>query len=122
MISLYKSICCWSSFELPQFVEAIQKITNKICFYKEADKNTWSYFEDYELLGCALIGVCEVIRLNTVLVLNDPLMTLQNSGNPDQMLLNIGLDKGGYPVNIFLISPRKHMLWVLIRIASVRRF
>ena len=22
----------------------------------------------------------------------------------------IGLDKGGYPVNIF-ISPRKHMLW-----------
>ena len=22
----------------------------------------------------------------------------------------IGLDKGGYPVNIFLISPRKHML------------
>ena len=26
----------------------------------------------------------------------------------------IGLDKGGYPVNIFLISPRKHMLWVLI--------
>ena len=34
----------------------------------------------------------------------------------------IGLDKGGYPVNIFLISPRKHMLWVLIRSASVRRF
>ena len=24
---------------------------------------------------------------------------------------SIGLDKGGYPVNIFLISPRKHMLW-----------
>ena len=34
----------------------------------------------------------------------------------------IGLDKGGYPVNIFLISPRKHMLWVLIRSASARRF
>ena len=32
----------------------------------------------------------------------------------------IGLDKGGYPV-IFLISPRKHMLWVLIRSASARR-
>ena len=30
----------------------------------------------------------------------------------------IGLDKGGYPVNIFLISPQKHMLWVLIRSAS----
>ena len=25
--------------------------------------------------------------------------------------LPIGLDKGGYPVNSFLISPRKHMLW-----------
>ena len=35
---------------------------------------------------------------------------------------HIGLDKGGYPVNIFLISPRKHMLWVLIRSSSARRF
>ena len=35
---------------------------------------------------------------------------------------HIGLDKGGYPVNIFLISPQKHMLWVLIRSASARRF
>ena len=26
----------------------------------------------------------------------------------------IGVDKGGFPVNIFLISPQKHMLWVLI--------
>ena len=34
----------------------------------------------------------------------------------------IGLDKGGYQVNIFLNSPRKHMLWVLIRNASVRHF
>ena len=25
----------------------------------------------------------------------------------------IGLDKSGYQVNSFLISPRKHMLWVL---------
>ena len=25
--------------------------------------------------------------------------------------VNIGLDKGGFPVNIFLISPQKHMLW-----------
>ena len=30
----------------------------------------------------------------------------------------IGLDKGGYHVNIFLISPWKHMLWVFIRGAS----
>ena len=34
----------------------------------------------------------------------------------------IGLDKGGYLVNIFLISPRKHMLWVLIRSALARLF
>ena len=34
----------------------------------------------------------------------------------------IGLVKGGYPVNIFLISPQKHMLWVLIRSASLRCF
>ena len=27
----------------------------------------------------------------------------------------IDLDKSGYQVNIFLISPQKHMLWVLIR-------
>ena len=29
--------------------------------------------------------------------------------------LYIATDKRGYPHNIFLISPRKHMLWVLIR-------
>ena len=29
--------------------------------------------------------------------------------------LIIGLDKRGYQINIFLISPQKHMLWVLIR-------
>ena len=34
----------------------------------------------------------------------------------------IGLDKSGYQVNIFLISPQKHMLWVFIRSASARRF
>ena len=31
---------------------------------------------------------------------------------------DVGLDKSGYQVNIFLISPRKHMLWALIRSAS----
>ena len=31
----------------------------------------------------------------------------------------IATDKRGYPYNIFLISPRKHMLWVLIRSALV---
>ena len=36
--------------------------------------------------------------------------------------LNIGVDKSGYQVNIFLISRRKHMLWVLIGSASPMRF
>ena len=39
-----------------------------------------------------------------------------------EVLFNIGLDKGGYSAIIFLISQRKHMLWVLIRRALVRRF
>ena len=34
----------------------------------------------------------------------------------------IGLDKTGYQFNIFLIYPWKHMLWVLIRSASMRHF
>ena len=35
---------------------------------------------------------------------------------PRQTISPIGLDKSGYHVNSFLISPRKHiMLWVLIR-------
>ena len=36
--------------------------------------------------------------------------------------LNIGLDTSEYQVNAFLIYPRKHMLWVLIRSAPQRRF
>ena len=35
---------------------------------------------------------------------------------------HIATDKRGYPHNIFLISQRKHMLWVLIRSGSARRF
>ena len=29
----------------------------------------------------------------------------------ETQLSHIGLDKGGYPANMILISPRKHMLW-----------
>ena len=32
--------------------------------------------------------------------------------------VDIGLDKNGYQVNSFLISRRKHMLWVLIRMST----
>ena len=31
---------------------------------------------------------------------------------------SIALDKSGYRDDIFLISPQKHMLWVIIRSAS----
>ena len=33
-------------------------------------------------------------------------------------MARIGLDKSGYLVNIFLISPRKHTLWVLITLET----
>ena len=36
--------------------------------------------------------------------------------------VHIGLDKSGYQVNSFLDSQQKHILWVLIRRASVRHF
>ena len=32
---------------------------------------------------------------------------------------NISLDKSGYQISIFLISPQKHMLLVLIRSTSI---
>ena len=38
------------------------------------------------------------------------------------LTMNIGLDKSEYQENSFLITRRKHMLWVLIRSASARRF
>ena len=41
---------------------------------------------------------------------------------PFRLDLFIGLDKKRYEVNIFLISPQKHVFWVLIRSASVRCF
>ena len=36
--------------------------------------------------------------------------------------VGIDLDKSGYQENSFLISRQKHMLWVLIRSASLRHF
>ena len=35
----YKNICCGYSFELPRLVEAIQRRSNNICFYKEEDNS-----------------------------------------------------------------------------------
>ena len=64
---LYKSICCGYSFELHRQVDANQMSTDNICLYKEvARKYTCCNLKTTELLACALIGVCAVIRSNTV--------------------------------------------------------
>ena len=57
---------CGYSSELHRQVDAIQMGTHNICLYKEVDKNyTGCNLKTTDLLDCALIGVCAVIRLNT---------------------------------------------------------
>ena len=52
-------------------VDAIQMSTHNICLFKEVDKKyTGCNLKTTELLDCALIGVCAVIRSNTVVMLN----------------------------------------------------
>ena len=63
---LYKSICCGYSFDLHQQVNAIQMGIHNICLYKADKKYTSCNLEITELLDCALIGVCAVIRANMV--------------------------------------------------------
>ena len=64
---LYRGICCVHSFELHWQVNAIQMSTHNICFYEEVDKKyTGCNLKTMKLLDCALIGVCAVIRWNTV--------------------------------------------------------
>ena len=66
---LYKGICYRYSFELHRNFDAIQMSTHNICLYKEIDKKyTGCNLKTMALLECALIGVCAVIRLNTVLL------------------------------------------------------
>ena len=61
--SLYKGICYGYSFELHQLGNAIQMGTHSICLYKVVDKNySGCNLKTTELLDCALIGVCAVIR------------------------------------------------------------
>ena len=67
---LYKSICCEYSFELHRQVDAIQMGTYNICLYKDEDKtNTGRNLKTTESLDGARIGVCVVIRSNTVTLL-----------------------------------------------------
>ena len=50
-------------------VDAIQMGTHKIYLYKEADKKyTSCNLKTSEILDCALIGVCAVIRSNVVFI------------------------------------------------------
>ena len=67
IFSDYKSICCGYSFELPGHVEAIQMSTHNICLSKEVNKKYNGYNrKTAELIDCALIGACVVIRSNTM--------------------------------------------------------
>ena len=64
---LYRSTCCGCSFEFHLQVDAIQMGTHNICLYKEDNKKyTVHDLKTMELLDCALVGVCAVIRSNTV--------------------------------------------------------
>ena len=47
-------------------VDAIQMVTHNICLYKVDKKYTGCNLEITELFDSALIGVCAVIRANTV--------------------------------------------------------
>ena len=61
--------------------------THKICLYKEVDKKyTGCNLKTTKLLDCALIGVCVVIRLNTVLIIH---MLFQNGLHDENMLYNV---------------------------------
>ena len=49
-------------------VDAIQMSTHNICLYKEVKKKyTGCNLKTTEFLDCTLIGVCAVIRSNTVI-------------------------------------------------------
>ena len=55
------------AFELHRQVDAIQMGTHNICLYKEVDnKYSGCNLKTAELLDCVHIGVCVVIRWNTV--------------------------------------------------------
>ena len=71
--TLNKIICCEYSFEL-HFL--FQKGTHNICLYREIDKKyTVCNLKITVLCDYALVGVCAVIRSNTVFVLKPLLLT-----------------------------------------------
>ena len=88
---LYKGICCEYLFELHRQVDAIQMSTHNICLYKEVKKKyIGCNLKTMEFLDCALIGVCAVIRSNTVLCMcNDLILSSSSESNTQDELLNI---------------------------------
>ena len=57
----------FSDFLYKGIVDAIQMSTHNICLYKEVKKKyIGCNLKTTEFLDCALIGVCAVIRSNTV--------------------------------------------------------
>ena len=82
---LYKGICCGYSFELHRQVDAIQMRTHNICLYKKVNKKyTGCNLKTTEFHECALIGVCAVIRSNTVGWSDYAFCIWQSSGLPQQ--------------------------------------
>ena len=54
--------------------------THNICFYKEVDKKyTGCNLKTMELLNCALIGICAVIRSSMVLFKENMPQSLHNT-------------------------------------------
>ena len=67
LIFFIKAFVVGYSFELHGQVDAIQMSTHNICLYKEVKKKyIGCNLKTTEFLDCALIGVCAVIRSNTV--------------------------------------------------------
>ena len=69
--------------KLHRKVDAIQMGTHNICLYKEVDKKyIGCNLKTTKLYDCALIGVCAVIRSNTVFVfpLNAQIFTYIQAG------------------------------------------
>ena len=74
---LNKSICCGYSFELHRQVDAIQMGTHNIYLYKDVYKNyTGCNLKTTELLDCALIGVCALIRSNMVYLVHNRVLNI----------------------------------------------
>ena len=90
---LYKSICC--GYKSMQF----KWVPTTLCLYKEEDKKyTGCNLKIMELLDCALIGACAVIRSNTLSSLYYPTdlsktaRRVANTADVGQMLHNVSSD------------------------------